>query len=275
VFSIVTPNLNGLPYLRACAGSVRGQWPERYEHIIRDAKSTDGSQAWLAAQDDLSVTVAADGGMYAAIQDGWSEARGEILSWLNSDEQYLPDTLRHVRETFAARPGVDVVWGDCVVVDAGLQPIAWRREVPLRISYLARGNLYAMSCTMFFRRGLLQDGRLRFDQRFRTAADYNLVLDLLKGGVAFHHLRMPLAVFTVTGRNLSRHPVASEEIEAIRSEHGLGHSLLRQTGARSARILERFASGSYLPRRASLRLATDEVPSYETHDRWLPGTFRY
>ncbi|NJN51346.1 MAG: glycosyltransferase, partial [Gammaproteobacteria bacterium] len=43
---------------------------------------------------------------------GFATARGEIICWLNSDDQYLPGTFEIVRREFS-KPEVDVIFGDC------------------------------------------------------------------------------------------------------------------------------------------------------------------
>ena len=48
---------------------------------------------------------------------GYRRAQGEILAYLNCDEQYLPGALAAVAEYFAAHPCVDMVLADTVVVD--------------------------------------------------------------------------------------------------------------------------------------------------------------
>ena len=99
-FSIATPTRNDLDKLKRCIGSVRGQTSVRVEHLIQDAQSTDGTADWLAAEEGLDYRSEADHGMYDAINRAWGRARGQILAWLNSDEQYLPGALARVADFF-------------------------------------------------------------------------------------------------------------------------------------------------------------------------------
>ena len=52
-FSVATPARNALSALRRNVGSVRGQTGVLVEHLVQDAASSDGSPAWLAAQNAL------------------------------------------------------------------------------------------------------------------------------------------------------------------------------------------------------------------------------
>ena len=53
------------------------------------------------------------------------------------------------------------IYGNYIVVDPAGNGIAARREIRLSPYYLANGFLTAASCTLFFRRCLLDEGILR------------------------------------------------------------------------------------------------------------------
>jgi glycosyltransferase involved in cell wall biosynthesis len=46
------------------------------------------------------------------LNKGFQRARGEIICWLNADDQYLPGAFASIRKEFE-RPEVAVVYGDC------------------------------------------------------------------------------------------------------------------------------------------------------------------
>jgi len=148
-FSIATPTRNSLEKLKRCVGSVRGQKEVTFEHIIQDATSTDDTPAWLESQSNLMAISEKDAGMYDAINRAWARSNGDFLSWLNSDEQYLPGTLAKVQAYFDTHPDVDVVFGDYIVTDPDGHPIALRREIPFRKIYVANSFLNMQSATIF------------------------------------------------------------------------------------------------------------------------------
>lgn len=261
-FSIVTPTRNALSYLQRCVGSVRGQTGVRFEHIVQDACSTDGTSAWLASQPDLLATTEADSGMYDGINRGWRKARGEIVCWLNSDEQYLPGTLQLVGQYFDENPGVDFLYGNYIVVDAEGRGIAARREIRLSIFYIANGFLYAGSCTTFFRRRLLDEGILPLDPVYRYASDMDLILRLLTAGKRAIKINKYLSLFTYNGENLSCSPRMIEETEAIRSKYGGFSKGPSRRIAQLGRITERLLSGAYLPQTVCYEFATSARPDY-------------
>lgn len=261
-FSIATPTRNALDKLRRCVGSVRGQSGVACEHLIQDAQSDDGTPAWLSRQDSLSYVSEADAGMYDAINKAWSRSEGEFLSWLNADEQYLPGALRKVQECFDRHPEADAVFGNYIVADPQGRPVALRREIPFRRIYVANGYLNAQSCTLFFRRRLYDRGLLKLDTRFRYAADKDLMLRISVHGAAIRHLPEYLAIFGIDGTNLSTHPQAERESEAIRREYGAFRSGTLRQCVRAARHVERFLNGGYRSKGISYRYAVDESPRY-------------
>jgi len=261
-FSVATPTRNDLHKLRRCVGSVRGQQGVGVEHLVQDAQSSDGTAAWLASQAGLLARSEPDTGMYDAISRAWARSSGEFLSWLNADEQYLPGTLARVAAHFDAHPSAQVLFADYIVCNAAGDPVALRREVPFRAAYVRNSFLYAQSCTLFFRRELLEAGSLRFDATLRYAADKDLLLRLADRGVRIDHLPAYLGLFGIDGSNLSSHEGMLREAEQVRVRHGALRSRVLRQAVLAGRRLERLLHGAYLPRPISYAFALDEVPHY-------------
>jgi glycosyltransferase involved in cell wall biosynthesis len=294
IFSIATPSFNAMPHLRACVGSIRGQCRTDAEygiqHLVQDAESADGTCAFMEQLDRkigtayrLEYAREPDSGMYDAINRAWAKADGAILSWLNADEQYLPGTLQRVQEYFRVHPHIDAVFGNAIITDGQGNPYAARREIPLREWYVKNGFLYAMSCTTFYRRSLLERGWLKLDTAYRYAADADLVLQLLQRGVRFGHIDQYLSLFGVEpGRNLSFHPAHKEEIESLfRKYKGYSRAWMRRA-VMMCRYAERVVHGCYKPASLAYDYALDEVPAYKrvtaskvgfrfTYDRFTGG----
>ena len=125
--SIITPSYNMLPYLKCCAASIADQKGVCVDHIVIDANSIDGTQEWLAGQSKIRFISELDNGMYDAINKGLKYAKGDILAYLNCDEQYLPGTLAFVMEYFVSHPDVDVLFGDFLVVNSDGSLVSYRK----------------------------------------------------------------------------------------------------------------------------------------------------
>jgi len=261
-FSIATPTRNSLDKLKRCVGSVRGQRDVLLEHLIQDAQSTDGTPEWLSVQVDMQAISEKDDGMYDAINRAWTRSNGEFLSWLNSDEQYLPGTLARVQSYFDAHPEVDVVFGDYIVADLQGRPVALRREIPFRRAYVTNGFLNMQSATIFYRRHLWDSGLLRLDSRYRYAADKDLILRIAASGAVIKHIPDYLAVFGIDGSNLSTHPQMEIEVEKIRQMFGAFRSKALRHLVTAGRRIERLLNGSYRSETIRYHYAVDETPRY-------------
>ena len=107
-FSIITPSFRNSDWLKLCIASVADQQDVELEHIVQDSCSDDGTQDWLPHDPRVKAFIEKDGGMYDAVNRGYRRATGDILAYLNCDEQYLPGALAAVREFFEANPEVEV-----------------------------------------------------------------------------------------------------------------------------------------------------------------------
>jgi glycosyltransferase involved in cell wall biosynthesis len=241
-FTILTPSFNNLPYLPRCCASVADQAGVEVEHLVVDGASTDGTPAWLRARHQPFLSEP-DHGMYDALNKGLDRARGAFVGWLNSDEQYLPGTLTAVADAFARHPGVDIVFGDALLVRPDGTLAAYRKAHPLRAAWLAASHLYALSCTLFFRRRILEAG-FRFDATYRMVSDLDFVLRILRAGHRSLHLPRYLAAFTLTGKNLTLDPGMAAERARLNDRQPAWTRATRPL-LNGARLLNKIRHGGY------------------------------
>jgi glycosyltransferase involved in cell wall biosynthesis len=116
-FSIITPSFRNSAWLKLCIASVADQAGVAMEHIVQDAGSDDGTLDWLPRDPRVQAFIEKDGGMYDAVNRGYRRATGDILAYLNCDEQYLPGALATIRDFFAAHPRVEVVLAGSLITD--------------------------------------------------------------------------------------------------------------------------------------------------------------
>jgi glycosyltransferase involved in cell wall biosynthesis len=257
-FSVITPSFNPSPWLPLCIASVADQGVD-VEHIVQDAGSTDGTLDWLRHEARVKLFIERDGGMYDGVNRGLRRAEGDILAYLNCDEQYLPGCLQTVEAFFRAHPGVDVLFGDSVVVDSDLNYLFHRKvQVPLK-HHLWVSHLPALTCATFFRRTILTEHGLFFDDRLRDVGDAEWMLRLLKHHISMAVLRQFTSVFTMTGANMSAKP------NAIRERHELQASAPVVARALKPLIifhhrLRRLTGGIYLQHPFSYSIYTRESP---------------
>jgi glycosyltransferase involved in cell wall biosynthesis len=242
--SVITPSKNMLRYLKRCSASIHDQEKLSIEHIIIDANSSDGTVEWLSTKSNIKYISELDNGMYDAINKGMKLASGDILAYLNCDEQYLPNTLAFIREYFDSHPDVDVLFGDFLVINPDGSLVSYRKAFQPRWYYIRATHLYVFTCTMFFRRKLIEEG-MRFNATYRSIADSLFVVDLLKRGYKVRHVKRYMSVFTMTGQNQLTKESSLNEVERMNSEYVSWFLRIMKHPLNILRIIEKLFHGCY------------------------------
>ena len=215
-FSIVTPSYRQFEWLKLCAASVADQTGVKFEHIIQDAGTGPKAEDWIKQNTSARLFVEKDAGMYDAINRGFKRARGDILAWLNCDEQYLPGALRKVARFFEKNPDIEVLFGDALLLDENGNMLSYRRTVLPSLLHTRLSHLATLSCATFVRRSVIERGLL-LDPKWKAIADAVWVADLIHEGAKMAVLRKPLATFTITQSNLGQTSIAMAETEKWQS----------------------------------------------------------
>lgn len=179
MISVIIPVYNTKQYLRICLDSVLAQTYSNLEIIFVDDGSTDGSSGLLddlALQDHrIRVIHQPNGGVCAARNRGIEEARGEYLSFIDSDDTLEPD-MYEILMRLICDYGVDIA--HCSynrVADGGVKPIGGSGCVHVHtpvqaLTCLLTGKLFVGSCwTKLYHRELFRD--VRFPEGIRTNED--------------------------------------------------------------------------------------------------------
>ncbi len=253
-FSIITPSFRNSEWLRLCIASVADQGVD-LEHIVQDAGSDDGTLDWLPSDDRVNTFVERDEGMYDAINRGLRKSGGEILAYLNCDEQYLPGALAAVERFFYDHPGVEVVFADTVAVDPQGRYLVHRKVLPPLLYHTWTCSLSTPTCATFFRRRVVSERKILFDPRWRYCGDSDWVLRMLQQEVPMGVLRRFTSVFTQTGGNLSLHDKAQAELRSFFAGAPLLARRLRWL-VRLHHYARRLAGGIYFQRPFSYSLFT-------------------
>ena len=209
-FSIVTPSFRNSEWLKLCVASVADQ-AVAAEHIIQDAGSDDGTLDWLPRDPRVRAYVERDAGMYDAVNRGLRRAQGDVLAYLNCDEQYLPGALSAVAACLESQPQVEVLFGHAVVVDTDGNYLFHRKAQVPHLHHLWVSHLPTLSCATFFRRKIIDEYRLFFDPKLRDIGDGEWMLRVLQRRAPMAVLGQFTSAFTMTGTNMSRGENARRE----------------------------------------------------------------
>jgi glycosyltransferase involved in cell wall biosynthesis len=258
-FTIITPSLNGGSWLPLCIASVADQGVA-CEHLVQDAGSTDGTQNWLRTESRVKTVVEPDSGLYDAINRGIRRASGDLVAWLNCDEQYLPGTLARVEQFFAQHPLVEVVFGDIVMVNEAGEYLCHRKVEAPMLHHTWTCHLSTLSCGTFFRRRLVETSGFEFDASYRCGGDGEWMVRLLRAGVHMAALRGFTSVFTQTGRNLGRSAQARTEWARLRATAPLWVRAFSPAWVLGHRV-RRWRNGAYRQTPFEFSLYTQASPT--------------
>jgi glycosyltransferase involved in cell wall biosynthesis len=203
--SVVTPSFNQGKYIEETILSVRNQGYPNVEHLIMDGGSTDQTMRIIARyRDGLARVVSEkDGGQSDAINKGFGLATGQILTWLNSDDQLAPGALAAAALAFQ-RTGADLVAGECHIhqngrviqrhltsCDDGPLPLKHLLEVEAR---WLEGQFFYQPEVMFTREIWEKaGGHVRTD--LYHSMDYDLWCRMAHAGAKLHVIGRPMALF--------------------------------------------------------------------------------
>ncbi len=204
--SVVTPVLNSAPTLELTLSSVAAQTYPNIEHIVVDGGSSDGTIDLLRRFRSivpLRWISEPDSGMYAAINKGISLAQGDIVSYLNGDDLYMPWSIEGAVSALGSN-GADLAFGDLLVL---VKRGGHGHKVNMQFYPAFRPSIYAYEVnmgqpTVFWRRRV-SDKVGGFDERMRYAGDFEYWLRTGMAGFRYTHIREVLAVAVEHERTLS------------------------------------------------------------------------
>jgi len=272
--SIVTPSFRSGRWLPLCIASVADQ-DVQHEHLVQDAGSDDGTLDWLPQEPRVRAWVEKDRGMYDAVNRGFQRARAEILAHLNCDEQYLPGVLTQVLDFFRSHPEVEILFGDCLVVDASGSYRCERRALtPQLIHTWTASNLAFLTAATFIRRRVLEQHQLWFNPDFRSAGDQDWALRLIQKGVKAAVLEKRLSVFTETGTNLGLDSNTTRERRAFHATAPTWARWLSPLALVHFR-LRRARAGHYRSRPHTYAIYTQDQPDQRKIFQVAKPTFRW
>ncbi len=189
LISIVVAVFNRVGVLERCLDSIARQTFRACELLVADGGSTDGSLQLVEARarggqiawhDSLP-----DSGIYAAWNRALGHARGDWICFLGADDHFWsPESLERLAPHLAAAPpDCGVVYGSVMLLDA-----EGRELYRIGESWDAvRSRFRAVMCLphpgLMHRRALFAAHGV-FDESFRVAGDYELLLRELRDGEA-------------------------------------------------------------------------------------------
>ncbi|MGY6018378.1 glycosyltransferase family 2 protein [Streptomyces spinosirectus] len=175
--SVIIGAYEAMPYLVECLASVEAQTIDRgrIEVIAVDDGSTDGTGEYLeefAARAAMPVTVIRQdnsGGPSGPRNVGLGKAAGRYVFFLDADDRLGPEALERM-VAMADRNGTDVVLGRVEGINRKPPQSMWGKTLD-RTDVFSSNIKFTLSAQKLFRRELLEQHGMRFDESLWTGED--------------------------------------------------------------------------------------------------------
>ena len=224
--SVIIAVLNGKATLPRALDSVLSQSLRGVELIVQDGGSIDGTCDILRARasEITHWESTRDGGIYSAWNKALGHARAEWICFLGSDD-VLHDqgALADMFAAASALPErVRLVYANvALMTQAGR--LAQTIGEPWALAKASFLGGFMLPHPGALHRRLLFDERGKFDESYRIAGDYELLLRELKDGEA-HHVDRTIVDMTLGGASTTPRSIVKtlHEVQRARAFHGLG-----------------------------------------------------
>ncbi|HAT68018.1 MAG: hypothetical protein A2481_02040 [Candidatus Yonathbacteria bacterium RIFOXYC2_FULL_47_9] len=246
-FSIITPTYNTAPYLEETIESVISQAGNfDIEYIVMDGGSTDNTVEILKKYDQEiksgaykvhcnSLTFSwyseKDKGMYDAINRGFAKASGDVYTWINADDTYVPGAFQNIADAFVAFPDIQWIKGTTSNIEADGTLIRKGGVLIYEQPLLAHGvygrQAYFVEQDSVFWRADLWGKVGDIPAEYRLAGDYFLWIQFARHAPLWS-LNAPMSRFRKRSDQLSQQVAAyKKEQRTIMPKTGYEFSLLR------------------------------------------------
>ena len=210
--SVITAVWNAEKTIARCVKSVMNS---NVEHLLLDNCSSDRTvEIARNINPGIRVFSEPDRGIYDAMNRGAAQAEGEILSWLNSDDYYLPGILEKVTAYFTEHPETELLHGNLRVNSRIVRPPA---------GIASFGGFRVFHPTVFVRREIFEKYG-PFNLAYPVCADLAFFMKAGRNGVRFTHLDEPLTDFALGGVSTVKRHKTAQEVRRILEDNGYSKS---------------------------------------------------
>lgn len=278
LFSVVMPTYRRAASTAAAVRSVLAQTDARWECLVVDDGSGDGTKAALAGFTDPRLRFfwnQRNRGQHACRNQAIREARGEWIAFLDSDDLFLPARLERLAAAIAARPSVGFWFTNAWVhrwdriVGRLFDP---SRDIPEGKvpGWYAVGDRwlpYVTTMVCVRKDAFAKTGFFRED--LRILEDTELYARMFAGGLEVGVLREPLAVRFIHEGQITRDHQRDflESMEALKNS-GAPAEVAAAHRARVAREVAGYLWKSLKPAEARALLDEELGPSARSTVLW-------
>lgn len=250
VVTVITPAYNQAQFLRDTIESVISQDYPNIEYIVLNDGSTDETEEILRSYEGrIKWESHKNMGQTATINKGWAMTKGHIITWLNSDDTFLPGAVRKGVEYLQAHPETSIVFGDTMMTEADGTPLYSSPKQPPfdYMRFFVNCNNTISQPSTFIRREVIEKvGDL--DPKFYYFMDWDL---WLRAGIYFRidHIEEVISTYRLhadsktVAQSIKSAPELSYMYDKFFSRTDLPESVLKNK--RKARMNMRFMTAGY------------------------------
>ncbi len=210
--TIVMPTYNQARFLSEALDGIFRQTLADFELIVVNDGSTDATPQILAEYQQrycFTVIHQENRKLPGALNAGFSQARGQYLTWTSSDNIMLPEMLHVLAMTLDQNPDVGMVYADWECISDNGAPLGIVRTLDYDAHLLMRIN-YINACFLYRRE--CQDQLGLYDPAFIYAEDWEYWYRISKH---FKVMRVPQCLY-----QYRLHDGSLTEVEVKKREQG-------------------------------------------------------
>lgn len=181
--SVIIPTFNRCDMVREAVASARAQHGVRFDLIVVDDGSTDGTADALDREFGAAIRVlrGENRGVSAARNRGVAASHGELLAFLDSDDLWMPGKLAAQVDFFADHPEAEICQTEEIWMRNGVRvnPCAHHRKPSGDIFDASLRLCLVSPSAVMLRRGLFERAG-GFDEGLPACEDYDLWLRIAR-----------------------------------------------------------------------------------------------
>ena len=206
MISVIIPAYNQGKYLDQAIQSVLDQTYPDFEIIVVDDGSTDATPDIVRSYLDSRVQYIyqENQGLSAARNTGIRCSKGSFLSFLDSDDLFMPNKLALLVDVLNQQPEVGLVAGQSIPIDENGNPAGeiFNKALPDKGHLLLLGNPLHVGSVLL--RRSMQEKVGYFDETLRSYEDWDMWLRLARIGCQMAWVPKPVSMYRFHTSQMTR-----------------------------------------------------------------------
>jgi glycosyltransferase involved in cell wall biosynthesis len=202
MLSIITPILNNAKYIEDNIKSIMTlEIP--FEHIIVDGGSTDGSLEIISKYPHIKLLNQKEkNGMYGAIDQGFKEAKGKYITWVNADDKIVADGFKKMYDK-SMNNIYDIIYSDGNYFFTNNNNIKFGKGRRFGKFFLKHGCIPAIQPSIIFSKKIYDEVKGLSYDKFRICGDLDLFVKIANNQkVKFKYIPVISTIFMKRGDSL-------------------------------------------------------------------------